>query len=113
LVWRAAITLLGSAVVAIGIAMIVLPGPGWAVIFLGLAILATEYVWAHRLLVTTRSKVGQAAARATDPAVRTRNIAIAVIGALIVAAVLTWYLWAYGFTFDGYRDLTATGTRVR
>lgn len=33
----------GIAVVACGIALLVLPGPGWAVIFVGLAILATEF----------------------------------------------------------------------
>lgn len=40
----------GMAVVLAGIAMLVLPGPGIAGIVLGLAILATEFVWAQRLL---------------------------------------------------------------
>lgn len=38
----------GSTVVLTGIIMLVLPGPGWAAIFLGFAILATEFTLAER-----------------------------------------------------------------
>ena len=44
------IALAGSTVVAIGIAMIVLPGPGLLVIPLGLGILALEFAWARSWL---------------------------------------------------------------
>jgi len=44
------VTIAGVLVVLIGIVLIPLPGPGWAIVFGGLAILATEYVWAQRLL---------------------------------------------------------------
>jgi hypothetical protein len=37
-------------VVTVGVFMIVLPGPATVVIPLGLAILATEFLWARRLL---------------------------------------------------------------
>jgi tellurite resistance protein TerC len=47
---RAIISVIGFTVLAIGIAMIVLPGPAFLVIPLGLAILATEFVWAEALL---------------------------------------------------------------
>lgn len=40
----------GFTVMAAGIAMLVLPGPGWVVIAVALAILAGEYVWARKLL---------------------------------------------------------------
>jgi tellurite resistance protein TerC len=40
----------GFTLLALGAAMLVLPGPGWLTIALGLALLATEYVWARRLL---------------------------------------------------------------
>jgi tellurite resistance protein TerC len=40
----------GFTVLAAGIAMLVLPGPGWLVIAVALAILAGEYVWARNLL---------------------------------------------------------------
>ena len=58
------IAVIGATVLLIGVAMLVLPGPGWVVIFIGLAILATEFVWAQRLLkrakqtaVSARDKV--------------------------------------------------------
>jgi uncharacterized protein (TIGR02611 family) len=57
---RIAVTVVGFAVLLAGVAMLVLPGPGWAAIFLGLAILATEYVWAQRLLKAAKEKAGQA-----------------------------------------------------
>lgn len=57
---RIAVTIVGFVVILAGIAMLVLPGPGWAAIFLGLAILATEYVWARRLLDQAKERFGQA-----------------------------------------------------
>ena len=41
--------IVGVAIVAAGIAMLVLPGPGWAAIFLGFAVLATEFAFAERV----------------------------------------------------------------
>ncbi len=41
--------MVGFAVVGAGIAMLVLPGPGWASIFLGFAILATEFAFAEKV----------------------------------------------------------------
>ena len=47
---RAIVGVIGFTVLLIGVAMIVLPGPAFLVIPLGLAILATEFVWADVLL---------------------------------------------------------------
>ncbi len=44
------IALMGGTVVLIGVAMLVLPGPGLLVIAGGLAILATEFIWARRAM---------------------------------------------------------------
>jgi len=41
---------LGFTLLALGVVMIVTPGPGWLIILLGLGILAAEYVWARHLL---------------------------------------------------------------
>lgn len=41
--------MVGFAVVAAGLIMLVIPGPGWAGIFLGFAILATEFAFAERV----------------------------------------------------------------
>lgn len=45
---RVLVTLLGGTVLLAGIVMIVLPGPAFLIIPAGLAILATEYLWARR-----------------------------------------------------------------
>ena len=57
---RVGITIAGFAVLLAGLAMLVLPGPGIVVIIAGLAILATEYVWAQRLLKIAKEKANQA-----------------------------------------------------
>jgi uncharacterized protein (TIGR02611 family) len=45
---RVIVSVVGVTVVLIGIALLVLPGPAFVVIPVGLAILATEYAWARR-----------------------------------------------------------------
>jgi uncharacterized protein (TIGR02611 family) len=40
----------GFTLLALGIVMMVTPGPGWVTVFLALGILAAEFVWARRLL---------------------------------------------------------------
>jgi tellurite resistance protein TerC len=52
--WRAVVAIVGATVLALGVAMLVLPGPGLLVIPFGLAILATEFVWARRWLQRLR-----------------------------------------------------------
>ena len=50
------ILLLGSSVLLVGVAMIILPGPAILVIPAGLAILATEFAWARALLHKIKDK---------------------------------------------------------
>lgn len=53
---RIAVTVVGVAVLLLGLAGLLLPIlPGWALIFVGLGILATEYVWARRLLLKAKA----------------------------------------------------------
>jgi len=44
------IGVIGALLVIGGLIMVPFPGPGWLVVFAGLAVLATEFHWAHRLL---------------------------------------------------------------
>lgn len=53
---RIVIALIGSTVVAMGIGMIVLPGPAFIVIPAGLAILAIEFAFARRWLHVLRER---------------------------------------------------------
>jgi tellurite resistance protein TerC len=41
---------LGFTLLVIGAAMLILPGPGWLTIGLGLLVLSAEFIWARRLL---------------------------------------------------------------
>ncbi len=47
---RLIVAVVGFTILLIGLAMVVLPGPATLIIPLGLAILATEFVWARNLL---------------------------------------------------------------
>ena len=60
---RLIVLVVGVTVLAIGAAMIVLPGPAVVVIPVGLAILATEFVWARRLLDNMKERGRQFVAK--------------------------------------------------
>ena len=49
----------GFTLLLIGIVMLVTPGPGWLVIFLGLGLLAAEFVWARRLMDRIKKEGGR------------------------------------------------------
>jgi hypothetical protein len=65
LAWKTAkrlvVFVVGMTVVLVGVALLVLPGPGMLGIALGLAILATEFVWARRLLKGVKDQARAAA----------------------------------------------------
>jgi tellurite resistance protein TerC len=52
-------SVVGLTILLIGIAMIVLPGPAFIVIPIGLAILGSEYAWARRIIRRGRVFVGR------------------------------------------------------
>jgi len=52
---------MGLTLILVGIALLVLPGPGTVVIVLGLALLGTEFVWARRLLRRVKESGNNAA----------------------------------------------------
>jgi uncharacterized protein (TIGR02611 family) len=49
--YRILVGLLGVAIVLVGVVLIPLPGPGWLIVFLGIAVLGTEFPAAHRVNV--------------------------------------------------------------
>ncbi|KUO11357.1 TIGR02611 family protein [Streptomyces sp. DSM 15324] len=95
--WQVGVFVIGLAVVVAGIIMLPLPGPGWIVIFGGMAIWATEFVWAQLVLRWTKRKVTEATARALDPKVRRRNIILTSIGLVIIGVLVGVYVWKFGF----------------
>jgi uncharacterized protein (TIGR02611 family) len=82
LAYRLGVGVLGGAIAIAGLALVPLPGPGWLVVFLGLAILGTEFAWARRLAARVkrlldrfwawwrarRAERDARASQATDPA---------------------------------------------
>jgi len=66
------VLIIGLTIILIGIALLVLPGPGTVVIVLGLAILGTEFVWARQLLRRVKES-GDSAARGLWSYIRGRK----------------------------------------
>jgi uncharacterized protein (TIGR02611 family) len=109
LAWRTFITVIGGAVTLAGVAMLALPGPGWAAIFLGLAILASEYLWARRLLRYTKDRAQGAASAVLAKENRGITVGLAAVFVLLAAAVISWYLYRYGWTLDGAKGWFGIG----
>jgi uncharacterized protein (TIGR02611 family) len=93
LIWKIVISVIGAAVVALGLLLVPLPGPGWAIVFLGLAVWATEFVWAQRLLLRARRILRGW----TEWAKRQSLIVQALLGLVGVAflAAVLYLLWRY------------------
>lgn len=56
-IYRTVIGVVGTIVVATGLVMVPFPGPGWVVVFVGIGILASEFIWAKRLLDFGKAKL--------------------------------------------------------
>jgi uncharacterized protein (TIGR02611 family) len=95
--WRLVVLAVGAVLLVAGAAMLVLPGPGWAMLFVAFAVLASEFAWARRLLDRTRVKAQQARALAMDPANRRRTRLAALAATVVVVAAGVVYYQRYGF----------------
>ncbi len=91
LAYRIVVGIVGLAVLGLGILAIPYPGPGWAIVFVGLAILATEFEWAHRLLKYTRALYD----RFMDW-FKAQGLWVKVLGFAVTAAVVAATLWLLG-----------------
>jgi uncharacterized protein (TIGR02611 family) len=89
--YRVAVGVVGLSVLLVGVAAIPYPGPGWAIVFLGLAILASEFYWAHRTLAYTRARYDTAMTW-----FRGRPWWVQALGAVFTAAVVVATLWLLG-----------------
>ena len=82
--WRVFVAVVGSVVTAAGVIMLVTPGPGWLMIFLGLGIWATEYSWARSVL----SSVERHVRKWTAWLARQPRWPMVVLGAVAVLAIV-------------------------
>ena len=90
-IYRVVVGVVGLTVLLVGIVAIPYPGPGLAIVFLGLAILATEFYWAHRTLSFTRSRYDSAMGW-----FRSQGRVVQALGAVFTAAVVVATLWLVG-----------------
>ncbi len=83
-----ALQVAGWLLVVVGIAALVLPGPGLLALFAGLALLATQYDWARRRVEPVKEAALRAAAKSVASPAR---IAMSVAGvAALVALGVVW-----------------------
>jgi uncharacterized protein (TIGR02611 family) len=85
---RIAVTVAGTVILAVGLVLLVAPGPGLVVIALALAVFAIEYRWARRHLATVQARARSAALKAAASRVATACTILFGIGALGLGAVL-------------------------
>ena len=57
--YRIGVGVLGGVVTIGGLLLVPLPGPGWLSVFLGLAILGTEFAWAKRLAAVVKRQLAR------------------------------------------------------
>ena len=92
---KAFIAVSGGFVVLLGIVLIPYPGPGWLIVFSGLAILSTEFDFAKRMLHFARGKYDNWVSW-----LKRQNLFIK-LGTLlftgIVVALSVWLLNGFGF----------------
>jgi uncharacterized protein (TIGR02611 family) len=89
--YRIAVGVVGLAVFGLGIVAIPYPGPGWAIVFIGLGILATEFDWARRLLAFAKERYDQ-----VMDWFHRQPAYVQILGGLLTALVVFATLWLFG-----------------
>ncbi|MGB8020924.1 MAG: PGPGW domain-containing protein [Candidatus Nanopelagicales bacterium] len=98
--WRTGVFALGATLLVAGAVMMLIPGPGWATLILGLVVLGSEFTWATRALNPVKDAARKASAVALDPRRRRCNLIIGATLGVLAGLVLWWYLRTYGVTID-------------
>ncbi|MBP2364310.1 TIGR02611 family protein [Pseudonocardia parietis] len=96
--WRWGIGVLGALVVIVGIVLIPYPGPGWLIVFTGLAVLSSEFEAARRVLHYARRRYDRWNAWQKRQHVAVRLLLLAATGAVVL--VTMWLLDVFGLLAD-------------
>ena len=88
---RLVLETLGWALVVVGIAALVLPGPGLLAIFAGVALLSQQYEWAERRLEPIKERALRAAADGVETWPR---VVLSTTGALVLFACGVLWIWS-------------------
>jgi uncharacterized protein (TIGR02611 family) len=93
MVWRIIIGAIGGLITVFGAIALVGPGPGILIVLAGLGILATEFAWAARVMVHTRTYAQKAADKVGMP--KWVQLALIAVAAVISIAIIL-YLYSTG-----------------
>lgn len=112
--YRVGVFVLGFVIVVLGLLLIPFPGPGWLIVIAGLAIWATEFEKAQRVLEFVKSKL-----RIWEEWVKRQNLfvkgLVGVVGIAFIATVL-WLTFHFsgipGFFPDGLANWMRTTARI-
>lgn len=89
--YRSVVAVIGTAILLVGVIAIPYPGPGWACVFVGLTILASEFDWAKRVLARVRHRY-----QAVMAWFRGQARWVQASGTLLTAAVVLTTMWLLG-----------------
>lgn len=92
---RVIVGIVGAVVLVGGIIAIPLPGPGWLIVFAGLGILATEFVWAQKLLGFAKKNYDLWQKWLLRQSIIVKALIIFVTALLVI--VILWMIDCYGF----------------
>jgi uncharacterized protein (TIGR02611 family) len=96
--FKLGVAILGGLVVVVGLILIPLPGPGWLIVFGGLAIWAVEFAWARHLLRLARDLLNR---WRTWLAARHWLIRVPLIAVLaVLLAAIVWLSLKHGLGLD-------------
>jgi uncharacterized protein (TIGR02611 family) len=91
----------------LGLFFLLFPGPGWAVIIVGLIVLATEYAWAQRLLNPVKEFSSRIARLAMSEEYRTKRSNIVLIFTFVIVSIAYAYWARWGATMQGFEPILA------
>lgn len=94
LVYRIVVGVVGLIIVVLGLLMVPFPGPGWLVVFLGLAVWATEFEWAQRLLHRARTTLKTWTERLKPQPWWVKGLVLLVT--VVAVAAIFWLLFLIG-----------------
>ena len=95
---KSGIGVLGGLVVVLGLILVPYPGPGWLIVFAGLAILATEFDQAQRILDFAKGKYDDWQGWLSEQS-RFVKVTFWILTCIVVVATI-WLLNGYGFMND-------------
>jgi len=103
--WRGIILVVGLTMVGLGVFFLLFPGPGWAVIIIGLIVLATEYAWAQRILNPVREFSSRIARLVISQEYRAKRSNVILIVTVVIVTIAYAYWAKWGATMKGFEPV--------